>query len=153
MVSPDVRKSWKENFFFLESKTFKKFSCTLRIQFCQACQENFAIVLIMFQLMSKTDRVFFLQKSARCSSGHQKRSSDKLAENFWIKSREKFRYTTKMTLIVLLFWKKSFSATSWMQFWLALRKAFSRKGENLFPQGPDKKQFFWEKTSNFLWDT
>ena len=49
-------------FFFAESYSFKKLSCTLRIQFCQACKENFAIVLIKFQLMSNTDRVFFLQK-------------------------------------------------------------------------------------------
>ena len=54
-----------------------------------------------------------------------------------------------MTWIILFFWKKSFSATSWMQFWLALRKAFSRKGENLFPQGPNLKQFFWRKNVKF----
>ena len=52
----------KKKFFFAESKSFQKFSCTLRIQFCQACQENFAIVLIMFQLRSKTHRVFFLRE-------------------------------------------------------------------------------------------
>ena len=50
-----------------------------------------------------------------------------------------------MTWTILFFWKKSFSATSWMQFWLALRKAFSRKGENLFAQGPNMKHFFWRK--------
>ena len=54
-----------------------------------------------------------------------------------------------MTLIILFFWKKSFSATSWMQFWLALWKAFSRKGENLFLQGPNLKQVFWRKNVNF----
>ena len=54
-----------------------------------------------------------------------------------------------MTWIILFFWKKSFSATSWMQFWLALRKAFSRKGETLFPQGPNLKQFFWRKKVTF----
>ena len=47
------------------------------------------------------------------------------------------------------FLKKSFSATSWMQFWLALRKSFSRKGENLFPQVPNLKQVFWRKNVNF----
>ena len=54
-----------------------------------------------------------------------------------------------MTWIILFFWKKSFSTTSWMQFWPALRKAFSRKGETLFPQGPNLKQFFWRKNVKF----
>ena len=58
---PMSGKHEKRNF-SAESKSFEKFSCTIRIQFCQACQENCAIVLIMFQLMSKTNRVFFLQK-------------------------------------------------------------------------------------------
>ena len=48
-----------------------------------------------------------------------------------------------------IFLKKSFSATSWMQFWLALWKAFSRKGENLFPQGPNMKQVFLRKNVKF----
>ena len=54
-----------------------------------------------------------------------------------------------MTWIILFFWKKRFSATSWMQFWLALRKAVSRKGENLFPQGPNMKQVFLRKNVKF----
>ena len=139
----------KKSFFFAESKAFKKFSCTLRIQFCQACQENFAIVLIMFQLMSKTDRVFFPQKIRKMFLWTRKTQFWQTCRKFLSKKPEKVSLNNEDDLNNTIFLKKSFSATSWMQFWLALRKAISRKGENLFPQGPNLKQFFWRKNVKF----
>ena len=139
----------KKKFFFAESKSFKKFSCTLRIQFCQACQEKFAIVLIMFQLMSKTDRVFFLQKIRKMFLWTRKTQFWQTCRKFLNKKPKKVSLNNEDDLNNTIFLKKSFSATSWTQFWLALRKAFSRKGEKLFPQGPKMKQFFLEKDVKF----
>ena len=108
-VPPGVQKRWKKKFFIVESNSFKKFVCTLRIQFCQTCWKRFARVLIMFQLMSKTDRVFFSAKNLQDVPLDTKNAVlTNLLIFFEEKAEKCFVKKTKMTWKILFFWKKDF---------------------------------------------
>ena len=149
---PMSRKHEKK-FFFAESKSFKKFSCTLRIQFCQACQENFAIVLIMFQLMSKTDRVFFLQKICKMFLWTRKAQFWRTCWKFLNKKPQKVSLNNENDLNNTIFLKKKFFRDKLNAVLTSQPKSiFTERRKTFSSRSEDEAIFFGEKTSNFLRD-
>ena len=153
LVSTDVRKNMKKKFFFAESKSFEQFSCTLRIQFCQACQKNLAIVLILFQLMSKTDRVFFLQKFRKMFLWTRKTQFWQTCRKFLNKKPKKVSLNNEDDLNNTIFLKKKFFRDQLNTVLTSPPKSiFTERRKSFCSRSDFEAIFFGEKTSNFLRD-
>ena len=149
---PMSRKHEKK-FFFAESKSFKKFSCTLRIQFCQACQENFAIVLIMFQLMSKTDRVFFLQKICKMFLWTRKAQFWRTCRKFLNKKPQKVSLNNENDLNNTIFLKKKFFRDKLNAVLTSQPKSIFTERRKTFSSRSEDEAIFLEKKRQIFFGT
>ena len=149
----------ENKFFFSESNSFKKFSCTLSIHFCQACKENFAIVLIMFQLISKADRVFFLQKICKMFLWTQKTHFWRTCRKFLNKKPKKVSLNNENDLNNTIFLKKKFFRDKLnavltsppKSIFTERRKSFSSRSEPEASFLEKKRQFFFGTFRMIFW--
>ena len=143
----------EKKFFFAESNSFKKFSCTFTTEFCQSCQENIAIVLIMFQLISKNDRVFFLQKIRKMFLWIRKTQFWQTCWKFLNKKPKKVSLNNENDLNNTVFWKKKFFRDKLNAVLTSPPKSiFTERRISFCSRSDFEAIFFGEKTSNFLRD-